>query len=343
VSKFKVVILSLSVSVVAGFFARLINLPLPWMLGPLIVTMVISLWGVKLIIPTSLRKSSRLMIGVILGATVTMETLHRILDWPISLSMLLAGVLIITLVCSLYLYRVAGYDRITSLSASLPGAISTIPMIAIELGADPRRVILPHLLRVTLIVMFVPFVFSWWQGISLVSLGGEEVAFDWWGENLWVLLVALPVWWAASKFRLPIPELTGPMLAAVLCSLLGYRLLLPDWLFAATFLVLGAGIGIRFFGMTLSHLANNSRHAFVCTLITLAITLLIAWAICHLTSFEFHVILLAIMPGGIAEMTMLATVLGVDPVFVAFHQIFRSMLLNLMSPYVISRFGSKDK
>lgn len=341
--KLWIITTSLGIGLVAGLIATYIQMPLPWMLGPLIATMVISLYGKKLIIPGSMRTGSRYMVGAILGATVTVETLRRVPEWPVSLVALLVGAVMITVLCTAYLYRVAGYDRMSALSASLPGAISTIPMVAIALGADARRVVMPHLLRVTLIVMIVPPLYSWWQGVSLVNPSGAGNGFDWWGDHLWILVLALPGWWLARWLRFPIPELTGPMLIAAACSLSGYRLVLPDWLFALTFLVLGSAIGVRFFGMSLGLLASVGRHALICTVITLSITLIVAWGIHILAGFDFHIVLLAVMPGGIAEMTILAAALGVDPVFVAFHQIVRSMLLNLVAPYVIQWFGQSKE
>lgn len=339
----KTTAITLVICVVAGWVATLLRLPLPWMLGPLITTMVLSLAKMKLHIPNPMKVTSRYLVGTILGATVTLETLSRVAEWPISLAILLTGTVLITLLCSFYLFFVARFDRITALSASLPGALSTIPAVSIELGADPKRVVMPHLIRITLIVMLVPPLYAWWQGASLVSPSGAAGGYDLMGTHLWVIALALPGWWLAKLLRFPIPELTGPMMATAACSLLGYQLVLPDWLFALTFLLLGSAIGIRFYGMQIWHFINTGKHAVVTTVINIIVTLGSTLLILQFTDLEFHVVLLAVMPGGIAEMTILAAVLGVDPVFVAFHQIVRSLLLNLGAPFIIQRFGRDTK
>ncbi|MEX0584462.1 MAG: AbrB family transcriptional regulator, partial [Natronospirillum sp.] len=175
------ILLSLGLGFVSGALAVVANIPLPWMLGPLGATMLASLLGLKLSIPGPLRSGSRSMVGLILGATVTLETLSRVDEWPISLSLLLLGAVLITVLCSYYYYFEARFDRLTAVSASLPGAISTIPMVAIHMGADPRKVVLPHLFRVTLIVLLVPPLFSVWQDVDL-GARGNAFNLDLWGE-----------------------------------------------------------------------------------------------------------------------------------------------------------------
>lgn len=335
--------ITLSICIAAGWVATWLRLPLPWMLGPLITTMILSLFKMKLHIPESMKVTSRYLVGTLLGATITMETFSRVFEWPISLAILLLGTFLITLFCTFYLFYVARFDRITALSASLPGALSTIPAISIQLGADPKRVVMPHLIRVTLIVMLVPPLYAWWQDASLVNPSGSAGGYDFMGTNLWVILLALPGWWVAKQFHFPIPELTGPMMVTAVCSLLGYQLVLPDWLFALTFLLLGSAIGVRFYAMQFWQFLHTGKHAVATTAINIIVTLGSALLILQFTNLEFHVVLLAVMPGGIAEMTILAAVLGVDPVFVAFHQIVRSLVLNLGAPFIIQRFGRSAK
>lgn len=330
---------SLGIGLVGALIAHVFNVPLAWMLGALIAAMIVSLMGVEISIPKTLRSSSRGVVGLILGASVTTETLGRVPEWPLSLVLLIIGITVIAIMATSYYRHVAGFDKLTALSASLPGAISTIPMIAIQMGADPRRVVLPHLFRVTLIVLLVPPMFSLWQGVGAGPGSDSGFQFDLWGENFWILLLLPPAWWIARAIKLPIPELTGPMFASAVASLLGFQLALPDWLFAFTFIVLGSSIGARFYKMPLALLVGTGRHAFVGTLITLSVTVVVALCIHWATGVPLPVALLAMTPGGIAEMAILSAALGVDPVFVAFHQIFRSILLNTLSPFLLRRFG----
>ncbi|WP_167855992.1 AbrB family transcriptional regulator [Natronospirillum operosum] len=328
---------SLLLGFAGGAVAAWFDLPLAWMLGALVFTMVLSLGGVEISIPKPFKTSCRMAVGVILGAAVNPETLSRVGEWPVSLALVVAGVMLMAVLSTLYYRHVARFDTLTSVSASLPGAISTIPMIAIDMGADPRKMVLPHLFRITLIILIIPPLFTLWQGSGSGRLVAAEQGIDWWGVHLWALLLVPGAWYLGRLIRLPIPELTGPMILAAGLSLGGFSVTLPDWLFAVTFVVLGASIGGRFYRMPMSTLLGTGRHALVGNLVTLATTGLVALIIHWLTGVPLPVALLAVVPGGIAEMAILAAVLGVDPVFVTFHQIFRSVLINSSAPFILNR------
>ena len=336
-SKHATVARSLMLGLTGGAIAAWFDLPLAWMLGALIFTMVLSLGGVEISLPKSFKTSCRMMVGVILGASVTPETLSRVGEWPLSLALVVTGICVMAALSTLYYRYVARFDMLTSVSASLPGAISTIPMIAMQMGADPKKMVLPHLFRITLIILIIPPLFTLWQGNPAGQLGPADNGIDWWGENIWLLLIVPGAWYLGRLIRLPIPELTGPMMLAAVLSLWGYGIVLPDWLFAVTFVVLGASIGGRFYRMKLSILFGIGRHALAGNIVTLLTTGLVALVIHWVAGVPLPVALLAVVPGGIAEMAILATALGVDPVFVTFHQIFRSVLINSIAPFLLAR------
>ena len=63
-------------------------------------------------------------------------------------------------------------------------------------------------------------------------------------------------------------------------------------------------------------------HSAVAALILLLSSAALAYPFSLVAGVPFHVALLAVAPGGVAEIAILATILGVDPVFVTFHQVF---------------------
>lgn len=323
---------------IGGGVAVWLNLPLAWMMGSLIFTLVLALGGVEISLPKPLKIGVRMMVGLILGAAVTPEALSRVHEWPVTLMLLVLGIVLMVLCSTLYYRKSAGFDLLTSFSASIPGAISSIPMLAIAMGADPKKMVLPHLFRITLIILIIPPLYSVWQGASTASLPvnvGQQI--DWLGEYLWLVPCAPLAWYVGRMLRLPIPELTATMIFSAAWSLNGFSIRLPDWLFAITFIVIGSSIGGRFYKMSLTLLLGTGRHALIGNSITLLTTAVIAGLIHVLTGVPLPVALLAVVPGGIAEMAILAAVLGVDPVFVTFHQVMRSLLISAVAPFLLAR------
>jgi len=336
-----VVVRTLLIGCTGGAVAAWFNLPVAWMLGSLAAAIVASLCSVQMFIPRPFHKLSRGVVGILVGSSITAETLSRAHLWPATIELLLIGMLLICVTSALYYRYVAGFDRLTAVSAALPGALATIPMLAIQLGANSRQVVLPHLFRITLVILLVPPLFSFWQGVDLTGSAGSNDSVDWQGTQLWVLLAGIPVWYIGSRIRLPIPEFIGPMLASAILSALGYSIELPIWLFAITFIILGSSIGAQFYGMSMRMLVGTGGHALMGTLLTFLVTLLSGFSIYWITDVPLPVAILATVPGGIAEMAILAAAMGIDPVFVTAHQIVRSVLLNASAPFLLQWFRKK--
>jgi uncharacterized protein len=334
---------ALVTGLVAGAAAEALGLPLPWMLGPLLAAAAVSLAGVKLGMPEPLRFGARGVVGVLLGSALDGEVLARVSQWPVSVSILIVGIIGVIALVTLYYRYVAGYDRITALASALPGGISSIAVISIQLGAEPTRTVTSQLLRISLVVLLVPPLYQVWQGetAGTPAMSGEPI--DLLGRSLWVVLLIPLAYRAADRLRFPVPEMMGPMVVAAALTLAGLEIMLPAWLFGATFLVLGTSIGARFYGIGSRRLLLvNGAHGLVATALIFAgcfgLALLIHWA----TGVPLPVALLSLIPGGIAEMAILAAALGVDPVFVTFHQLLRSVLLNALAPVVLRRIGRRQ-
>ena len=330
------------IGVTSGAAAGYFDVPLPWMLGSLFGTAALSLSGVRLGMPEPMRLASRVCIGLILGASVDAETLARMTQWPLSLALMLVGMSLIILISALYYQRVAGFDRLTAVAASLPGGLSNMAAIAIRLGADAPGTVVAQLFRLTAVVTLVPPLYVAWMGAD-PSIIGEGRHASWSGEQLWVGLLAVPAVFLARRIHLPVPELLGPMLTVAAMSVAGYHLELPFWIVALAFIILGSSIGARFHGLTLRVLLSKGGHSLVATCLVFAGTFLLALAISALSSVPLPVALLAVVPGGIAEMAILAAALGVDPVFVTFHQAVRSISLNAGAPFLLQRLRKENE
>lgn len=324
-----------AIGLAGGVIATLLNVPLSWMLGALFATAAVALSGVRLDLPKPLKLSSRLFIGLILGAAFNADTFARIGQWPASLALMVVGITAITVMTAMYYRYVARFDAMTATAASFPGGLSSVAAVAIEKGANAPATVMGQLFRLTAIVVLVPMVYSYLLGKPTTIPPQEGSAF-WVGENLWIVGLALPAYYLGLLVRLPAPEMLAPMIVAGALSVAGVTLVLPTWLFALVFVVLGSSIGARFRGITARMLAALGAHSLVATTFSLGCVVILAFPLSHVADVPIYVAVLALAPGGIAEMAVLAAILGVDPVFVAFHQAFRSIMLHAIAPYILT-------
>ncbi|NIC07568.1 AbrB family transcriptional regulator [Billgrantia bachuensis] len=321
---------SLAFGAVGGLVFQFIGMPLAWMLGPLTANLIVSATGVDVRIPEPLREVFLGVLGLVLGSQVTPQLAERVLDWPLSAMLLLLGVAVSTAAAAAW-YRRCGFDSVSAWFASAPGAMTAMILMGEKCGGDPRRIAVAQSLRVVLVIMILPPLFWFYEGASsdeVAAAVDRELSSPW---LLLVLPLLLPL---GRRLRLPTPSLLTPLLFAGVLSGFGIASLsLPDWGMNLMLWVLGCAIGSRFRGLSSARLWRYLGEAFVATLVALAVLAGFAELIHRLVDVPRDVALLALAPGGIGEMAILAVALDLDPVFVAFHHLLRMVALMLFAPF----------
>ena len=73
-------------------------------------------------------------------------------------------------------------------------------------------------------------------------------------------------------------------------------------------------------------------YAVAATVVILGFTGVVSWFVAHWLDLNFMAVLLAFAPGGVAEMSLIALALNIEPSFVAFHHIIRIFEIVLLAP-----------
>jgi hypothetical protein len=320
--------LSLGVGALGGLLFQLLNLPLAWMLGPLVANLLASAKGASVAVPEPLRNVFLAVMGLVLGSQVTPELAHRVLDWPLSAALLLLGVAASTAVASAW-YRRCGFDPVSAWFGAAPGAMTAMILLGEKCGGDPQRIAVAQSLRIILVILFLPSLFWAFEG-GEGSLGPAASSL----EHGWMLLT-IPLLIPLGRWlRIPSSALLTPLLMAALLSGLDLAsLALPQWGMNLMLWVLGSAIGSRFQGMTRRLLGRYLWQSGVATLLALMALAVFAELIHRTVGVGRDVALLALAPGGIGEMAILAVALDIDPVFVAFHHLLRMITLMVFAPF----------
>jgi hypothetical protein len=314
-----------------------LDLPLPWMLGALTATMAASLSGLDPAIPRPLRNAMVAVLGVLLGTSFTPELAERMARWNVSLAGMAVGVVAATLLAALYLRRVAGLGHATAYFAAAPGGINEMVVTGGAMGGDEAAIAQIHTMRLLLVVFAVPFAFrllAHVHGQNLVASLGSVT--DMGLRDAAVLagtgMIGYGLAWAA---RLPAASLMGPLAASAALHLSSLSTAHPpaEPVIAAQ-VVLGAGIGCRFRGLDRKALAATMRLSLGSTAITVAVLAGLAVALAAWSDLGLATLVLAFIPGGIAEMSLMAISLGADPAFVSTHHVVRVALVLVLAPLV---------
>lgn len=334
--------LALILGAAGGGVFWVLGLPLPWMLGAVLVVAVAALAGLRPAVPPPLRNGMLAVLGVMLGSAFTPGLIARLGPWMPSLAALAVLSAITPFLAGTVFRRFGGFDRVTAYFAGTPGGLNEMVTVGTALGGDERSIALVHALR----VMIVVFVVAAWFRLVEGAAAGQGVSRAPWlmegdfglADLAWLAAAAVIGRPLGRLLRLPAPQLTGPMVLAAAIHLAGLTALQPPAeLIAVAQVVVGAALGGRFVGANPLRLLRTAFLAVGSSLVMLVLAAAAAWAVSAGTGLPFLLLLLAYVPGGLAEMSLIGLALGMDVPFVATHHVVRIALVVAVAPLLFRR------
>ena len=317
-----------------GALATAAGLPAAWRMGAMIAVGVAAIAGLPVGLPNRLREVAFLLLGISIGSSVTPGIIGELRAWPGSIALLFVSIAATIFVSSTYLQRVQGWDRTTARFASMPGAFSSVAIIAAESDADLPRVILAQSLRVFTLVALMPPILSLANGGAPLGGGAPLPEVNSPVEAVAVFLVGAVLALLLNRMKVPAGTFLGAMLASAALHATGLvHGRFPPALVVLGFVATGAVIGARFRGTTLSTVFRTLPGASVSILLALAVSALFAALGAWWLDLPFGQLWLALAPGGVEAMAAMALVLNLEPAFVGAHHILRILGLNLLGPF----------
>ena len=323
---------ALAAAGLGGALAAAIGFPAPWLSGAMLVSGILAATGRFPTMPVQVRDFAMLLSGITIGTGVTPETLRALAAVPLSIALLFAAIVTIVIVCTALLMRVFGWKRIDAVLASVPGALSSILMIAHERKADIPAIMSVQLFRLIMLILILPPLIA--AGSPTTEIGTAEAAMP--GTSIaWLVAVALPSGLLLHRLQVPAALLLGAMLASA--ALTGSGFVggdFPDPLAALGFTLIGAFIGERFRGMRRRDLVRLAPAALAAFLVSTVVAVAFAEAASLLLGVSQAAALMAFAPGGLEAMAILAFTLAIDPVYVAAHHLVRFLVIGITVPLV---------
>jgi len=318
------------VGAIGGLLAHLAHWPLPWMLGSLLFVIALRcLFPVPLAALPGGRKIGQLLVASGIGLHFTREVAEQI--GSVWLLLVIGAVCTLLLaLLSMALLRRAGVPRSTAFFASLPGGSAEMVMLGLKHGADPARVAAAHSLRLLLVVLLVPPLLLWLlPNIQHSALTTQSA--DFWQLALLLLAgSALALLWSALKQ--PNPWMLGPLCASAAVSVaFNFHLSLPLGLGELGQWLIGCALGCYFDRSFFRSAPRFLSWVLLATLLAMGGALLLAVLLAHFFAADHLSLMLGMMPGGIAEMTLTAEALQLSVALVTALQVLRLFLLVFLA------------
>lgn len=318
-----------------------LNFPLPLLLGPMFGCLIVALVGAPLQDMGTLGVFMRTFLGVAIGSTITTDLIHDLPNHGITLALVPVFVLSIGAVGYPFLRKVMGFDHVTAYYSAMPGGIQDMLIFGEEAGGDVRAMSLIQATRVMVIVTGAPFILTYFLGYDLVRPPGVSASEL--PPMQIVLMVASGVagWKIAERVGMFGASILGPLFLTAALSLSGIIQSRPpvEMIWAAQFFI-GIAIGSKYSGITLREIRVDVVAGILFSIVLGALSILFILAILQFSPAGTLDVWLAFLPGGQAEMALIAIVAGADVAFVVAHHLLRIFTVILFAP-IVARYLSK--
>ncbi len=244
------------------------------------------------------------------------------------------SVFLVGILGALTLSAASGVDSKSTFFASIPGGAMAMAVLADRYGAQIAPVAVAHSLRVSIVVIVVPFALTY-GGLPLVASSYKP--------NLPFDLATLAVWLAAGavlgeiseRLRLQNGYLLAPIFFGAALTMGGVELSsVPHGLIVVAQLMFGLVLGARYERAFFVRYKLFIPFALLNSIIILLASVGAGAALAWIFGLPVATMIIATSPGGLAEMTITAQALHISvPLVVAFH-FFRVVMVNMGTQYL---------
>lgn len=319
-----------------GFY--LLGLPLPFLLGPMFACLIAALAGAPLKGAGAFGIFMRTFLGVAVGASITPDMMTHLPD--IAGSLLFVPVFILSIAAVGYpLLRYGfGFNAPTAWYSAMPGGLQDMLIFGEEAGGDPRALSLIHATRVVVLVSCAPVLMQFYWGLDLSTPPGRPMASVDPIQIVLMVAAGLLGWKVFERIGLFGASILGPMILTAALSLTGIiQTRPPAEIIQASQFFIGIAVGVKYVGITRQEIRTNVFAGLVYSALLGLICLLFVEIIYLLDLAPVLDALLAFLPGGQAEMVVIAIIAGADLAYVVSHHVLRIVLVVLMAP-IVGRF-----
>lgn len=310
-----------------GYLASLIGWPLPWIIGSLLAVIAARCSGWLITELPGGRKTGQWLVSSAIGLHFTHEVFGQLLS---HFGVILLGALL-TLLLSLIgiiVLRRAGLDRATAFFASMPGGASEMVNLAQRHNAATAKVAAAHSLRLLLVVLLIPAIFTW----SLPPIAPPAPAAVSWP---W-LAVLLPggalLAWLWGRLGQPNPWMLGPLTVCAVASVsFDLHLGLPDGLGQTGQWLIGCALGCHFDRNFFRSAPGFLARILLFSVLAMLAAALLGQGLGWLAGENQNALMLGMMPGGITELCLTAEALHLSVALVTALQVLRLFLVMFLA------------
>jgi membrane AbrB-like protein len=316
---------------------ELLHLPAAPMLAGIIASSVLSLRDTGLQISRPLFLLGQSLVGLMISQAFNPDVMRGLLDnWLLALMVVIA-VILFGLIAGWTITIHQWLPGTTGIWGTSPGAATAMTLMSEAYGGDMRLVAIMQYLRVVIVSLAAAVVARFLGAAAAAAAAPSYWAtlfppMDWPGFALTIGVTILCCRLACLVRSSAAPILIPMFVGAILHNTNLMVIVLPGWLLAFGFILIGWSIGLRFnrtvflYAFRAMPKILGAIGFMVASAGLLAVILVFGWRIDPLTAY------LATSPGGVDAVAIIAASSGADMVFILAVQTVRLFLVLLTGP-----------
>lgn len=328
---------------IGGILFTQFHLPVPWLLGPLLLVLIGNSWRPTLFYwPKSYKSIGMVLIGYTIGQALTGEAVREIgrqLPYMLSMTTLL---IVLSAIIAYIVSKISNINYPTALLSSIPGGMTQVIMMAEEIkGVNLTVVTVTQTIRLLFIVIGMPVLLTTFHLTTTPSTQAKET--EWISfETMLILLVCILISFIGKKYKFPTAFLLVPALITALLQnigIVGVELANPILQFAQ--FVIGINIGMMMKPKDLEQKGRTITLAVVSAALLFIVAMGLGLIFAQVKHLDDATALLSLAPGGMDQMGAIAHAIHADLSMVAGYQVFRAFFILLLVQPLIAYFLRK--
>lgn len=336
-------IITMIVGILVGYVFLRLKVPGAMMIGSILGVSIFNILSNMAFVPAEGRIVAQIIAGAFIGVGLDKSDLYRLKNIFKPLMTILIGLFTLNIVVGFIIYFISPLDLLTSFMCAIPGGMSDIPLISVEMGADSTKVAAMQFIRLIFGIGVFPSMIS--KVSKLDFLDDEEIEKDKYERNVEktydkrnlaaTLIIATISGLIGKVSGIPSGTLVFSMIGVIGFNLLTAKACLPMHFKRLAQVLSGTYIGSSVVFGDLLEIKFLLLPAIV-LILGYAITSLVLGAFIH-KKFNMPTkdAMLACTPAGATDMALIASDIGVKSADVIVIQVIRMVVVISIFPQVI--------
>ncbi len=313
-----------------GYLAKKLRVPAGGLIGALIFVSILNITTPIVTYPSQMRTLVQILSGVLIGSRFTKNDVLRLKTMGGPAIILSVSLLSLTVIFAFMMTNITQIDLTTAFFSCAPGGVSDLALIAADLGANPEQVALLQLGRFAFVLLFFPtFIKRRYlsknteiQKDILATTSNKKQQSRKPVLNILSILLGVFGGFLFKALNIPAGTIFGSIAFTILGNFIITKAFFPNIVKFFIQVLAGCYIGSQINRDAVLSIPELILPLCIVICGILVMAFLSAFIIHKATKLDYITSLFSCIPGGIAEMGIIADDLGLDtPKIIVMHTI----------------------